>query len=73
MDANALKDKIGIFAENHVMGFIIGGLLGIAAGYDVAKTLMLAMQAAAALTLFPMVAKLFMQALLHYLMVFLSS
>ncbi|PXE84163.1 PTS transporter subunit IIC [Listeria monocytogenes] len=33
------------------------------AGYDVAKTLMLAMQAAAALTLFPMVAKLFMQAL----------
>lgn len=45
------------------MGFIIGGLLGVAAGYDVAKTLMLAMQAAAALTLFPMVAKLFMQAL----------
>ncbi|MBC6308888.1 PTS galactitol transporter subunit IIC [Listeria sp. FSL L7-1582] len=63
MDANALKDKIGIFAENHVMGFIVGALLGIAAGYDVAKTLMLAMQAAAALTLFPMVAKLFMQAL----------
>ncbi|MBC1317241.1 PTS galactitol transporter subunit IIC [Listeria booriae] len=63
MDANALKDKIGIFAENHVMGFIVGLLLGIAAGYDVAKALMLAMQAAAALTLFPMVAKLFMQAL----------
>ncbi|EUJ32236.1 PTS galactitol transporter subunit IIC [Listeria cornellensis] len=63
MDANALKDKIGIFAENHVMGFIVGALLGIAAGYDVAQTLMLAMQAAAALTLFPMVAKLFMQAL----------
>ncbi|AQY51757.1 PTS system galactitol-specific, IIC component [Listeria weihenstephanensis FSL R9-0317] len=63
MDANALKDKIGIFAENHVMGFIVGALLGIAAGYDIAKTLMLAMQAAAALTLFPMVAKLFMQAL----------
>lgn len=63
MDANALKEKIGIFAENHVMGFIIGGLLGIAAGYDVPKILMLAMQSAAALTLFPMVAKLFMQAL----------
>ncbi|WP_088810564.1 MULTISPECIES: PTS galactitol transporter subunit IIC [Listeria] len=63
MDANALKEKIGIFAENHVMGFIIGGLLGLAAGYDIPKILMLAMQAAAALTLFPMVAKLFMQAL----------
>ncbi|STY35796.1 PTS system galactitol-specific EIIC component [Listeria fleischmannii subsp. coloradonensis] len=48
MDANALKEKIGIFAENHVMGFIIGGLLGIAAGYDVPKILMLAMQSAAA-------------------------
>jgi len=63
MDANALKDKIGIFAENHVMGFIIGLLLGFAGGYSVAESLMLAMQAAAALTLFPITAKLFMQAL----------
>lgn len=63
MDANALRDKIGIFAENHVMGFIIGFLLGIAAGYPFGDALMLSMQAAAALTLFPMVAKLFMQAL----------
>jgi galactitol PTS system EIIC component len=63
MDASALKDKIGIFAENHVMGFIIGFLLGLAAGYSVADSLILSMQAAAALTLFPMVAKLFMQAL----------
>lgn len=63
MDANALKEKIGIFAENHVMGFIIGFLLGLSGGYTVADSLMLAMQAAAALTLFPMIAKLFMQAL----------
>src|SRR5699024_3318929 len=63
MDANALRDKIGIFAENHVMGFIIGLVLGIVAGYSIGDSLILAMQAAAALTLFPMVAKLFMQAL----------
>lgn len=63
VDADTLKDKLGIFAENHVMGFIIGVLLGIAAGYTVPETLMLAVQAATALTLFPMVAKLFMQAL----------
>ncbi|MFB5662237.1 PTS galactitol transporter subunit IIC [Alteribacillus sp. HJP-4] len=63
VDANTLKDRLGIFAENHVMGFIIGGLLGIVAGYGVSEALTLAVQAAAALTLFPMVAKLFMQAL----------
>ncbi|SDD31379.1 PTS system, galactitol-specific IIC component [Terribacillus halophilus] len=63
VDADTLKERIGIFAENHVMGFIIGLLLGIVAGYSVQATLTLAVQAATALTLFPMVAKLFMQAL----------
>lgn len=63
IDANWLKTKIGVFAENHVMGFIIGSLIGIFAKYSVPEILMLGVQAAAALTLFPMVAKLFMQAL----------
>lgn len=63
VDADTLKERIGIFAENHVMGFIIGLLLGIVAGYSAQDSLMLAVQAATALTLFPMVAKLFMQAL----------
>lgn len=63
MDAEALRDKIGVFAENSVMGAIIGLGLGFASGYSVAEALILAMQAAAALTLFPMVAKLFMEAL----------
>lgn len=63
MDAEALRDKIGVFAENHIMGAIIGFLLGLAAGYGVQDALILAIQAATALTLFPMVSKLFMQAL----------
>ncbi|RSL33943.1 PTS galactitol transporter subunit IIC [Salibacterium salarium] len=63
MNAEALREKVGVFAENNVMGFIIGLLLAFAAGYSVADALILAMQAAAALTLFPMVAKLFMEAL----------
>ncbi|GAA4714449.1 PTS galactitol transporter subunit IIC [Brevibacillus fulvus] len=63
IDANWLKEKIGVFAENHVMGFIIGGLLGLFASYSLQETLLLGVQAAASLTLFPMVAKLFMQAL----------
>lgn len=63
INADWLKDKIGIFAENHVMGFIIGILIGLFARYNIQDLLMLAVQSAAALTLFPMVAKLFMQAL----------
>lgn len=63
MDADALKERIGIFAENHVMGAIIGFFLGLAAGYGISGSLILAIQAAAAMTLFPMISKLFMQAL----------
>lgn len=63
MDADALKEKIGIFGENSVMGGIIGLLLGLASGYGIAGSLQLAVQAATALTLFPMVSKLFSQAL----------
>lgn len=62
-DAATLKDKIGVFGENHVMGFLIGFLLGLAAGYSVGESLVLGIQAGTALMLFPMIAKLFMQAL----------
>lgn len=63
MDADSLKDKIGIFGENSIMGAIIGFLLGLAAGYGVAGSLQLSVQAATALTLFPMISKLFSQSL----------
>lgn len=62
-DAAALKDKVGIFAENHVLGFILGIVFGLMDGYDVSKTLTLAIQCATALTLFPVITKYFMQAL----------
>ncbi len=63
MDATALRAKFGVFAENHIIGFILGILFGVIAGYSVAKTLMLGVQASTALVLFPMISKLFMQAL----------
>lgn len=63
MNADKLKDKIGIFGENSVMGFIIGGIIALVAGYTVKDSLNIAMKVATALVLFPMVAKLFMQAL----------
>ncbi|MFT8930642.1 MAG: PTS transporter subunit IIC [Sporolactobacillus sp.] len=62
-DAAGLKKKIGIFSENSVMGFIIGVLLGFGAMYSVSKSLMLGVEAATAMALFPMISKLFMQAL----------
>lgn len=58
-----LRNKLGFLAENHVLGFFLGILIGIAAGYGIKDTLILAVKAAACLTLFPMVAQLFMQAL----------
>lgn len=63
IDAKWLRDKIGIFGENAMMGFIIGVLLGAVAYRDLQQALTLGIQAATALQLFPMVSKLFMQAL----------
>ena len=64
-DFNAadLRDKVGIFAENHILGFILGILFGVLARFDIAATLSLGVQAATALTLFPVISKYFMQAL----------
>ena len=58
-----LRDKIGIFAENHVLGFILGCVFGIIGRYDIVNILKLGLVAGTAMTLFPMVTKLFMQAL----------
>lgn len=63
VDVHELKRKIGIFGENHVLGFIIGAVIGLVAKYSISASLMLGIQTGTALTLFPMVSKLFMTAL----------
>ncbi|MDY3005825.1 PTS galactitol transporter subunit IIC [Anaerococcus porci] len=63
LDSSAIREKIGIFGENSVMGAIIGLGLGVLAGYGIKGSLILSVQAATALTLFPMVSKLFSEAL----------
>ncbi|MDR0620419.1 MAG: PTS galactitol transporter subunit IIC [Deltaproteobacteria bacterium] len=63
INATNLKNYIGVFGENHVMGFIIGTLIGLLGGYGVGASFMLGIQAGTALTLFPLVSKLFMTAL----------
>ncbi|MGL5437455.1 MAG: PTS galactitol transporter subunit IIC [Lachnospiraceae bacterium] len=62
-NAEDLKERLGIFAENHVLGFILGIIFGALARYDVAGILTLGVQCATALTLFPVISKYFMQAL----------
>lgn len=62
LNAANLRSKIGIFGENHVMGFIVGTIIGLIGGQGL-TSLMTGVQAGAALTLFPMVSKLFMTAL----------
>ncbi|EGO2744179.1 PTS galactitol transporter subunit IIC [Enterococcus faecalis] len=62
-NADNLKEKIGVFGENAVMGSIIGFLLGLASGNGFKFACTLAVQAATALQLFPMVSKLFAQSL----------
>jgi len=63
MDAAAIKDKIGILAENHILGFILGCFFGLLAGYDVFTLLGTGVQCAMCLTLFPVISKYFMEAL----------
>lgn len=63
VNAQSLRDRIGVFAENHIIGFILGIIIAFAGGYDWRVALQTGVSTAAALTLFPMVAKLFMQAL----------
>lgn len=62
-DAEHIQKKLGVWGRNDTMGFIIGILLGFAGGYGVSKSLTLGVEAAAAMTLFPMISKLFMEAL----------
>ncbi len=62
-DAEALKEKIGVFAENHILGFILGCLFGVLGRYNVGAILALGVQCATCLTLFPVISKYFMEAL----------
>lgn len=62
-NAQDLREKVGIFAENHILGFLLGILFGVLARFDIAGILTLGIQAATALTLFPVISKYFMVAL----------
>lgn len=62
-DPQALRDKIGIFGENHIIGFILGFLIALIGGLPLGAILATAFVGATGLTLMPKVAALFMEAL----------
>ncbi|MHC6180156.1 PTS galactitol transporter subunit IIC [Clostridium sp. JNZ X4-2] len=63
LDSNKLKEKIGIFGENSVMGFIVGILIAAIGRCSVKVTLQTGVEIATALVLFPLVANLFLESL----------
>lgn len=62
-DPQSLRQKIGFFGENHVIGFLLGIILGVLGGFDFKAILGAATVGATGLTLFPKVAAMFMEAL----------
>lgn len=63
IDAVKLREKIGIFGENSVMGFIVGVFIAALGKCDVKTILQTGVGTAAALVLFPIAANFFIEAL----------
>lgn len=63
INADSIKGKVGVLAEDSFLGFLLGIVFSLFARYDVSSTLKLSIQCAASLTLFPVVANYFTKAL----------
>ena len=63
-EPEAIRERIGVFGENHVIGFFVGVLIALMGRYDLKGILTVGIEAGTALTLFPMVATLFITALM---------
>lgn len=59
-----IQKRFGIFGEPMIMGFIIGALLGILAGYNVTQILQTAMTMAGIMFLLPRMVKILMEGLM---------
>lgn len=63
-DAESIGKKFGIFGDTVFMGLIIGIVVGIFAGYDVAKIGQLGMTTAAVMKIMPKMVAMFMEGLM---------
>lgn len=63
IDANKLKDKIGLFGENSVMGFLVGIFIALLGKCEIKVALQTGVGIATALVLFPIASNFFIDAL----------
>lgn len=63
VDADKLKEKIGIFGENSVMGFLVGAFIAALGNSSVKEILQTGVGIGASLVLFPVAANFFIEAL----------
>lgn len=63
MDIDYIKEKIGIFGNDALMGFIIGFLLSLFAKYTLIESLNIAIKVSTSLVLLPIMANFFIKAL----------
>lgn len=62
--ADTLQEKVGVFGEPVIIGFVLGAIIGFLAGYDVQKALPLGVNMAAVMVLMPKIVKCIMDGLL---------
>lgn len=62
--SETIEEKFGVLGEPMVIGGILGGIIGLLAGYNAKDTLQLGMQMAAVMVLMPKVVKCIMEGLL---------
>ncbi|GAA5112731.1 PTS galactitol transporter subunit IIC [Orbus sasakiae] len=63
-DPETIQKRFGVFGEPMMIGFVIGGAIGVAAGYDIKSILGLAINLGAVMLIMPRMVKLLMEGLL---------
>ena len=63
INTDYLRAKYGSYFENHIIGFVVGTIMSLIAGLDIAASLQIGVKLGAMLYVLPMLAKLFMTAL----------
>jgi PTS system galactitol-specific IIC component len=62
-DADTIQRRLGVAGDPLILGFVLGILLGLVSGYDIAATLILGVQLGAVMLLVPRIIAIFMEGL----------